>query len=68
METTTPSRSEPVSDANLLFLVSFILRDVTRIVAVIQVVAAVLIRYAHIGASITDGLIGLVKSDSLQEN
>ena len=55
------------SDTNLLFLASLILRDVTRVVAGIQGVVTVLVRYALIGASIAESLIGLVMPDPLPE-
>lgn len=55
------------SDTNLLFLASLILRDVTRIVAGIQGIVTVLVRYALIGASIAESLIGLVMPDPLPE-
>lgn len=55
------------SDTNLLFLASLILRDVMRIVAGIQGIVTVLVRYALIGASIAESLIGLVMPDPLPE-
>lgn len=55
------------SDTNLLFLASLILRDVTRVVAGIQGIVTVLVRYALIGASIAESLIGLVMPDPLPE-
>lgn len=56
------------SDTSLLLLASLILRDVTRTVAGIQAVTAVLVRYALIGASIAEGLIWLVMPVSMPDN
>jgi hypothetical protein len=60
MENTIQFQSEQCLDADALFLASVILLDVSRIIGNIQVIVAVLLRYAAMGVSITNSLIQLV--------
>ena len=60
MENTIKFQSERCLDADALFLASIILLDVRRIVRNIQVIVAVLLRYATMGVSITNSLIQLI--------
>jgi hypothetical protein len=60
MENTIQFQSEQCLDADALFLASIILLDVSRIIGNIQVIVAVLLRYAAMGVSITNSLIQLV--------
>ena len=59
MKTTTLPHLEKSLEHNSLFLASLIFRDVNRTVTGIQMIVAVLLQYALIGASITDNLIDL---------
>ena len=60
MENNIQFQSEQCLDADALFLASIILLDVSRIIGNIQVIVAVLLRYAAMGVSITNSLIQLV--------
>jgi hypothetical protein len=58
MENTIHFQSEKPLDADALLLTSLILLDVHRTIGNIQTLVAVLLRYAMIGVSITNCLIG----------
>jgi hypothetical protein len=60
MENTIQFQSEQCLDADALFLASIILLNVSRIVGNIQVIVAILLRYAAMGVSITNSLVQLV--------
>jgi hypothetical protein len=60
MENTIQFRTKKSVDEDLLSLVSLILLDVNRIVRDIHGITAVLLRYAALAISITNGLIGLI--------
>ena len=60
MENTIQFQSEKALDADALLLASLLLLDVNRTVRNIQVLVAVLLRYATVGVSITNSLIWLV--------
>ena len=57
MENTIQLQSEKCLDVDALFLASLILLDVNRTIRNIQMLVAVLLRYAMMGVSITNGLI-----------
>jgi hypothetical protein len=59
MENTIQFPTDMITEYELLLLISSILLGVNRIVSGIQMMVAVLLRYAALGASITDSLIGL---------
>jgi hypothetical protein len=60
MENTIQFQPETALDADALLLASLLLLDVNRTVRNIQVLVAVLLRYATVGVSITNSLIRLV--------
>ena len=60
MENTIQFQSETALDADVLLLASLLLLDVNRTVRNIQVLVAVLLRYATVGVSITNCLIGWI--------
>ena len=60
MENTIRFQPEKSLDYDALFLASIILLNVSRIISNIQMIVAVLLRYAALGVSITNSLIGLV--------
>ena len=68
METTIQLQPESILEQDSLLLASLILLNVSRIVRDIQTLVAVLLRYAPIGLSLTNSLIGLIVRDSLDEN
>ncbi len=68
METTAPSQPEQVPEVDSLLFASLIFRDVNRTVTGIQVIVTGLIRYALLGASITDCLIDLTVSTAVEGN
>ena len=60
MENTIRVQSEPSLDDDALFLVSLILLDVHQAIKNIQVMVAVLLRYATLGVTVTNSLIQLI--------
>ncbi|HSL44781.1 MAG TPA: hypothetical protein VK897_15200 [Anaerolineales bacterium] len=68
METTIRCQKESTQDGDLLLLASGILLEVNRIVKCIQMIVAVLLRYAAIGISISDSLIGLMTFTPSEES
>jgi hypothetical protein len=68
MENTIQLQTEKILDDDSLFLASRILIGAHRTVRDVQVIAAALLRYALIGASITDNLIGLMVTSMPEEN
>jgi hypothetical protein len=68
MENTIQLQPEKIFDDDALFLASSILTGAHRTIRDIQILAAALIRYALIGASITDNLIGLMATDVPEEH
>ena len=68
MENAIRFHMEKIRDPDSLFLASLILFDVNRSVRDIQTIVAVVLRYAMIGGSVTNGLIGWIVSTATQEN
>ena len=68
METTALSHVEKTPDHDSLFLASLILRDVSHTITGVHSIVAVLLRYALLGASITDHLIELSLSTASEAN
>lgn len=60
MENTIQFQSEKCLDYGSLFLASLILLEVNRTVRNIQILVAVLLRYATMGVSITNSLMRLI--------
>ena len=60
MENTIQLQSEKGLDVDALFLASLILLDVNRTIGNIQMLVAVLLRYAMLGVSITNCLMGWI--------
>jgi hypothetical protein len=61
MENTIQFQPEKSLDAEALFLASLILLDLNRTIRNIQTLVAVLLRYAMLGVSITNSLIGWMR-------
>ena len=68
MENTILLQTEKTLDEGSLFLASSILMGAHRTVRDVQVIAAALLRYALIGASITDNVIGLMVTTMPEEH
>ena len=68
METTIQLQTESILEHDSLLLASVILVDVSRIIGDIQAIVAVLLRYAMIGISLTNSLIGLFGPTVFEEN
>ena len=60
MENTLGFQPEKSLDYDSLFLASLILLNVSRTISNIQMIVAVVLRYAALGASITNSLISLI--------
>lgn len=68
METTALSQAGKTSDRDSLILASLIRSDVSRTIAGVHSIVAVLLQYALLGASITDHLIDLTTSTVPEAN
>ena len=68
MEPTIQLQTESLLDHDALLLASLILVDVSRIIRDIQAIVAVLLRYAIIGISLANSLIGLFGPTLVEEN
>lgn len=68
METAALSQPEKSLDRDSLFLTSLIFRDMYRTLSGVQMIAALLLQYAMIGASITNSMIDLAMLHPSEEN
>jgi hypothetical protein len=68
MQTTIQLQTEGILDNDALVLASLILVDVSRIIRDIQAMVAVLLRFAIIGISLANSLIGLFGPTVFEEN
>jgi hypothetical protein len=67
MENTLGFQPEKSLDYDSLFLASIILLNVSRTISNIQMIVAVVLRYAGLGVSITNSLIGLILPNVSEE-
>jgi hypothetical protein len=67
METTIQLQTESTLEHDSLLLASLILMDVSRIIRDIQAIVAVLLRYATMAMSITNGLIELILPEASEK-
>lgn len=68
MQNTIPFRTQKPLEYDSLFLASVILMDVHRTIRNVQMIVAVLLGYALIGASIADHLVGWIAFAKMEKN
>jgi hypothetical protein len=68
MENTILLQPEKVLDADSLFLASSIFVGASQTIRDVHIIVAALLRYALIGASITNNLMDLMVNNALEES